>query len=653
MKFKFLLFLCLFMTIGMKAETPFAVYNMENESLLFLCSDTQLEKNENQYGNLVWQIDLNQGNKIPEWHNSKAINATTVEFDESFKNVRTTSCYCWFDGFANLSSVIGLENFNTSSVTDMDRMFAGCSKLTKLSLTDFNTSRVRSMQDMFASCTNLNTLDLSTFNTVNVTNMEGMFSGCSSISNIYVCDKFTTESVSSSADMFAGCSKLKNFDSFSTDKTHAAKGDESYLSFLVKYPYAFYYPSDSSLHFLCFNTKLSISGSLDIVAPKAKSTNIWAVELNQEDNYPSWSDSHASEANKIIIEPSFNTVSPNSISHWFDGFKNLQSIEGLENLDTSSVKNMAGTFSGCSDLKLLIMNNFNVINVTNMDDMFSECVSLRLVDLSQAESDCSKIIDQISEDALVYVPLGTTVSHGRKNVVVGDRCEHLVINNGSNSENPDNQLLLSIPYAFTTDAVSINRSFVKDSPRTLCMPFALPEGLFGTFYTFDRYNEDKRMVVCTQLSDELSSTMPNTPYIFKPNDDYFDGIEIIGEIEISETMEQQKSKGFIGVYEKKILTKEDIYQNSFYRWSDSAFEKMEEGDSLYACNAYLILPADSSGNVASRLSVRFEDNVTGATISMPCEEKVSDSLMYDLVGRRVSESFKGVIIQKGKKIIKH
>lgn len=118
-------------------------------------------------------------------------------------------------------------------------------------------------------------------------------------------------------------------------------------------------------------------------------------------------------------------------------------------------------------------------------------------------------------------------------------------------------------------------------------------------------------------------------------------------------MEQQKSKGFIGVYEKKILTKEDIYQNSFYRWSDSAFEKMEEGDSLYACNAYLILPADSSGNVASRLSVRFEDNVTGATISMPCEEKVSDSLMYDLVGRRVSESFKGVIIQKGKKIIKH
>ena len=39
-------------------------------------------------------------------------------------------------------------------------------------------------------------------------------------------------------------------------------------------------------------------------------------------------------------------------------------------------------FSGCSALKELNLNNFNVNNVTNMGCMFSECSSLKKINLN-------------------------------------------------------------------------------------------------------------------------------------------------------------------------------------------------------------------------------------------------------------------------------
>lgn len=646
------LILFLFIAFGMKAEIPFAIYNEEDASMLFLCSDSLPDRYENIEGMLAWQLDLNQGSNLPVWHDTKASDATKVEFDESFKDVRATSCFCWFDGFANLTSITGLEYLNTSCVTDMSGMFKGCANLSELSLTYFNTSRATDMQDMFAGCTNLKKLDISTFNTASVTDMAGMFSGCSSISTIYVCDKFMTESISSSADMFEGCSNLKNFDSSSTDKTHAAKGDESYLTFLMKYPYAFYYPSDSELHFMCFNTKMSISGSLDIVAPRAKSKNIWDVDLDQNDNYPSWTNTHASDAIKIIIEPSFNTVCPNSIANWFEGFKNLQIIEGLENLDTSSVKNMSNAFTGCSDLKSLTMSNFNMINVTNVEDMFSGCETLRLVDLSQAASDCAKIIDQLSEAILVYVPNSTNISYGRKNVVVGDKCEHFVINYGANRETPNTQIMLSVPYSFIADKVTINIPLSKDTPYPMCLPFSMPMADIGSFFTYSKYEENEEMAVFESLSEESDYSYSNTPFMLIPDTDFIDGIELDGGIQIAETVSDIKADGFIGVYENLSFSETNDLENTCYVWDGSFFRKAEEGDQTVACSAYIKLPENASANSPECIYVKFEDNSTSGINSIQGNKFDTGAQTFDLYGRRINELFKGVLIRNGKKIMK-
>jgi len=86
--------------------------------------------------------------------------------------------------FENCKSLVSLNlnNFNTSSVTDMRYMFSECSSLASLNLSGFDTSNVVDMRYMFNKCSALENLDLSSFDTSSVTDMEFMFNGCNNLS---------------------------------------------------------------------------------------------------------------------------------------------------------------------------------------------------------------------------------------------------------------------------------------------------------------------------------------------------------------------------------------------------------------------------------------------------------------------------------------
>ncbi|MGN1208214.1 MAG: BspA family leucine-rich repeat surface protein, partial [Christensenellales bacterium] len=77
-----------------------------------------------------------------------------------------------------LTTIVGLENFNTTNARSLQGMFQGCYKLTSLSgIETWDTSNVRYMQYMFNYCQSLTSLDVSNFNTSNVTDMRVMFYG--------------------------------------------------------------------------------------------------------------------------------------------------------------------------------------------------------------------------------------------------------------------------------------------------------------------------------------------------------------------------------------------------------------------------------------------------------------------------------------------
>ena len=192
----FLASLLLTFTLGAGAEpVAQAIWCSGNTTLYLTYSETQYSTDgpNNTYNNesitRVWsgaQVILSEQ---PYWSDNGDVKGkcTKVVIEQSFSNVRPTSCIQWFLGFTQLNTIEGLRNLNTSEVISMQDMFANCGKLTALDLSQFNTSNVTNMGGMFFNCSTLTSLDLSTFDTSKVDNMKDMFSGC----------KFTIFSVSS------------------------------------------------------------------------------------------------------------------------------------------------------------------------------------------------------------------------------------------------------------------------------------------------------------------------------------------------------------------------------------------------------------------------------------------------------------------------
>lgn len=219
----------------LSAQEPYAVYDKTTSTLTF------------KYGiKPAGAYSLNKGYHRPDWYkqggdydsgyyNTNII--TKVVFDVSFAKARPTSCFYWFCGCKYLTTIEGIENLNTTNVTDMGWMFNGCSALktldlsyfdtknvtnmfemfsycydlTTLNLPRFNTQNVESMDDMFKSCVSLTTLDLSSFNTQNVTKMENMFKNCRALTTLDL-SSFNTQNVTSMGDMFEDCSALTTLD---------------------------------------------------------------------------------------------------------------------------------------------------------------------------------------------------------------------------------------------------------------------------------------------------------------------------------------------------------------------------------------------------------------------------------------------------------
>ena len=128
-----------------------------------------------------------------------------------------------FSGFSELIEIEGIDNLDTSNVTDikMNSMFTNCLKLTKIEgLNKLDTSNVIDMSHMFAFCPELASLDLSSFNTSQVTNMTGMFVNCSSLINLDL-SSFDTSQVTDMSCMFMGCEGITQLDLSNFDTSNA------------------------------------------------------------------------------------------------------------------------------------------------------------------------------------------------------------------------------------------------------------------------------------------------------------------------------------------------------------------------------------------------------------------------------------------------
>ena len=124
----------------------------------------------------------------------------------SFNTAKVTDMHLMFSLCYKLSS-IDLHSFDTSSVTDMCFMFSLCTSLTSLDLSNFNTAKVTTMYSMFGNTNSLTSLDLSNFDTAKVTDMRDMFFGCQNLKTINI-SSFQMAQVTSKNEMLKSIPKL-------------------------------------------------------------------------------------------------------------------------------------------------------------------------------------------------------------------------------------------------------------------------------------------------------------------------------------------------------------------------------------------------------------------------------------------------------------
>ena len=257
---------------------------------------------------------------------------------------------------------------------------------------------------------------------------------------------------------------------------------------------------------------------------------------NDKDVYP-WT-AKSDNITNVVIDESFKDYMPYACWNWFAYLNKLTTIEGFENLNTSEVYDMEGMFHGCESLTTLDLSNFNTTNVEYMINMFNGCSLLETITVgsgwstaSIGENDenmfagCTSLKGGLGTQYNEDNPTDATYAHidgGIENPgYFSSTCDYsgFTIENGI-ATFPNGEEAIFISKDIKVTKVVIERSFTKDRPSTLTLPFSFDASKFsgGTFHTVTTvaYNDDSEQWEA-KASDAVATVEANTPYLFKPS----------------------------------------------------------------------------------------------------------------------------------------
>ena len=88
----------------------------------------------------------------------------------------------------------------------------------------------------------------------------------------------------------------------------------------------------------------------------------------------------------IVFDKSFSTYTPTSLRSFFQSLTKLETITGLEYLNTANVTDVYRMFFNCTSLTSLDVTKFNTAKVTDMSYMFSACSKLTSLDVTKFDT---------------------------------------------------------------------------------------------------------------------------------------------------------------------------------------------------------------------------------------------------------------------------
>ena len=325
-----------------------------------------------------WDVSDSKNGKILAWYedaDSDGYYEVTIGQEGGINanpNSRYLFSYIGYNG-DDTTVINGIENLNTSNVTDMEFMFYKCENLTSLDVSNFDTRKVTTMDGMFESCQNLTSLDVSKFNTSNVTSMYYMFGSCENLTSLDLSN-FDTSKVTNMNYMFESCQNLTSLDLSNFDTSNVTD-----MAYMFERCYNL-----TSLDLSNFDTSKVTS----MIYMFFNCYNLTSLDVSKFDtrNVTDMSEMFWDCKNLTSLDVSkFDTRNVTGMQAMFRFCEKLTSLD-VSNFDTSKVTDMVSMFSDCKNLTSLDVSKFNTSKVTNMDGMFARCQNLTSLDVSKFDT---------------------------------------------------------------------------------------------------------------------------------------------------------------------------------------------------------------------------------------------------------------------------
>lgn len=351
-------------------------------------------------------------------------NVVEAEIDCSVKPISTSG---WFAGLKSISGIKGLENIDTSSVTDMSYMFGQCRGISSFDMSSFDTRNVEDMTGMFANCSRAKEIILRGCNTEKVKSMSMLFQ----MTRDYMTGETTAlkqldltgvdiASVKDFSYMFSGCEKLEALTGLgatpqATDMSYMFEncGSRSLsplspfelnlenfdTSKVTTFAGMFSGCSAKSLDLTAFDTAIAT----DMSYMFSNCPNLEKVEYGGTFKTSSVKtmDSMFRLCRKMNSQAfcGFDTSSVESMSHMFDGYSGgwpaSAGVPSLDRLDTTNVRDFSYMFANVNAIGELNINNFDFSNATDVTGMFMNDSQLSSIfvkegtDLSAVDAEAS------------------------------------------------------------------------------------------------------------------------------------------------------------------------------------------------------------------------------------------------------------------------
>lgn len=305
-----------------------------------------------------YDVSVEQDKSVMQYNVLNEDGTTYTAYIEASKKIVAPEDSTSLLAISTATSITGLENLDTSKVTNMYGFFNGV-KATSLDISSLDTSNVTNMGLMFGATNNLQTIDLSKLDSSNVTNMSLMF--CQSGITQIDLSPLNTSKVTNMFNMFGDTNNISSVDLSVLD-----------LSKVTNMSHMFQNSSVGSVEF----SGLDNTSVEDISFMFAGTTNLDSVDLsglnvskvNKADNFINRSN---------VKELDLTGLSWNNLAEMDSMFYSSYKLEVLNanNMTLSKVTRLGGYndgFGQLENMKYFNMNHLNAPNLTTIGNIVSK-----------------------------------------------------------------------------------------------------------------------------------------------------------------------------------------------------------------------------------------------------------------------------------------